>query len=545
QIRNRAGEYRDVLMNIEVIFVDGIKCLFISSRDITENKRIVKAIEVSDRRFQIMFENALIGMALTDSLTNKVFVANQKYLEIVGALEEDINSLDWRTITHPDDLDEDLGHMEQLISGEISGYEMEKRYVRPDGSLCWVELFVHDISFLEDREKKQHFVMLIDITAKKEAELELAVSRDRFANFTKASTDWYWETDKDTRFTYISSIVSKSTGLSENQYIGKTQQETYGDDAWGQDALISLYNRLEQKKGFRDLVFYRINKKTGKKVWLRTSGQPFYDSADMFAGFRGSTSDITNQLELEEKLKQSQKMEAVGQLTGGIAHDFNNLLAVIQGNVELVSEALEEGRPVQSAQLRPVLNATLRGAELTQSMLAFSRKQELSPVVLRLDLHVDKLVNMLQRTLGETIKIITDFEENLWVCEADPGQVENALLNLCLNARDAMPSGGILSISVQNVEFGGDSVLLQPDFKAGKYVVLAVNDTGCGMDENVLEHVMEPFYTTKEIGKGTGLGLSMVYGFARQSKGHLTINSELSVGTTVKLYLPFAVEKSN
>ncbi len=544
EIRSRDGEFFNVLMNMEVIFVGGVECLFISSRDITERKRIERAIKISEKRFQVLFENALIGMALIDSSTNKALATNQKYLEIVGIEENEINTVDWRDITHPDDLPQDIENMRKLNSGLIPGYEMEKRFIRPDGSLRWVELFVHDISFDDESGKKQHFVMTIDITEKKDAELALEVSLDRFANFTQASTDWFWELDKDIRFTYISSVVSESTGRSENEYIGKTQQEIYGLTGEEQEAQKSLLEKLAKRQSFRDVVLYRINKDSDKKVWLRMSGQPYFDNDGQFMGYRGSTSDITKQLELEDKLQQSQKMEAVGQLTGGVAHDFNNLLAVIQGNVELISEALDDGDPVKSSQLAPVLKAARRGAELTQSMLAFSRKQDLSPKAMRLDLQVKEMVHMLQRTLGEAVSIETEFEEALWSCVADPGKVENALLNLCINARDAMPNGGTLSISVQNVELDEDYAVSQSDVKPGKYVVLAVSDTGCGIAEKELEHVIEPFYTTKEIGKGTGLGLSMVYGFARQSKGHLSISSELDVGTTVQLYLPFAAENS-
>lgn len=544
EIRNREGEHLNILMNMEMIFVGGVECLFISSGDITEKKRIERAIKISEKRFQVLFENALIGMALIDSSTNKAMVTNQKYLEIVGIEQDKINRVDWRDITHPNDLPQALENMRKLNSGLIPGYEMEKRFVRSDGSLRWVEIYVHDISFDEDSDKKQHFVMAIDITEKKDAELALEVSRDRFANFTQATTDWFWELDENIRFTYISSNVSESTGYAESEYIGRTQQEVYGSYGDEQESKRFLQKKLAKRESFRDVVLYRFKKNSDRKVWLRMSGQPFFDSDGHFAGYRGSTADVTKQLELEDKLQQSQKMEAVGQLTGGIAHDFNNLLAVIQGNVELISEALDEGDIVKSSQLAPIFKAARRGAELTQSMLAFSRKQDLSPKAIRLDLQVNEMVDMLQRTLGETISITTDFEKHLWFCIADPGKVENALLNLCINARDAMPNGGTLSISVQNVELDEDYAVSQSDVKPGKYVVLSVSDTGCGIAKSELEHVIEPFYTTKEIGKGTGLGLSMVYGFARQSRGHLTIYSELDVGTSVKLYLPYSTENT-
>lgn len=193
---------------------------------------------------------------------------------------------------------------------------------------------------------------------------------------------------------------------------------------------------------------------------------------------------------------------------------------------------------IDENQIDAIVRSGERGAELTQSMLAFSRKQDLQPQILQLDVQVQTMITLLRRTLGETINIKVNFEENLWPCKADPGKVENALLNMAINARDAMPDGGTLTIEIKNALLDEDYAAIQSDIEPGKYVMLAVSDTGIGIEADQLQHVFEPFYTTKEIGKGTGLGLSMVYGFAQQSKGHVSIYSEPGQGTTLKLYLP-------
>jgi|GEM_PF-2090470 len=537
-IRTKTGEMRDVVLSSEIVELNGHNYLFLSTNDVTDKIRSEKAHKASEHRFKLIFDDAPIGMAVFDNDSHKMLIGNRKYLEIIGLSAVEAEGIDWRTITHPDDIKEDLHNLARLNAGEIDGYLMEKKYVRANGKIRWTDLSVTNISFSGEEPNKQHLAMLTDITEKKDAELALEVSRDRFADFTTASTDWYWETDPSDRFTYISSVVAKSLGYAENEYIGKTFYELSDQDSMGQSAVDILKLKLKNREAFHDSVMYRFHKETGKKVWLRMTGQPFYDSKGEFLGFRGSTANISEQVELEEKFQQSQKMEAVGQLTGGIAHDFNNLLAVIQGNTELVSEALEDGRQVSASQLSPILHAAHRGAELTQSMLAFSRKQNLHPSRFRLDQQVKSMVGMLQRTLGETITIETDFSKDLWYCQADSGKVENAMLNLCINARDAMPDGGVLTIKTYNAFLDKNFAETQADTNAGKYTVLVVSDTGCGISQEQLNHVFEPFYTTKEVGKGTGLGLSMVYGFAFQSQGHVSIKSELDVGTTVNLYLP-------
>ena len=243
--------------------------------------------------------------------------------------------------------------------------------------------------------------------------------------------------------------------------------------------------------------------------------------------------------ELDEKLRQSQRLESVGQLTGGLAHDFNNLLTVIMGNAEILSEQLA-GDPRLADTADTVLKAAQRGADLTQRLLAFARRQPLDPRPVDVNALVAEMAPLLRRTLGEQVEISFAQLHELWPALVDPSQLENALLNLCINARDAMPRGGRVTIEVANKQLDEDYATRHVDVRAGPYVALAVTDTGTGIAPEHLARVFEPFFTTKEQGKGTGLGLSMVYGFIKQSGGHINIYSELAHGTTVRLYLPRA-----
>nr|WP_189656337.1 MULTISPECIES: response regulator [Pseudomonas] len=241
----------------------------------------------------------------------------------------------------------------------------------------------------------------------------------------------------------------------------------------------------------------------------------------------------------EEALRQSQKMEAVGQLTGGIAHDFNNMLTGIIGSLELLRRRLARGRTEDLDSLIDLgVTSANRAAGLTHRLLAFSRRQSLDSKAVQMNTLVLSMGELLQRSLNESIRLDMQLDEQLWVAEADPNQLESALLNLVLNARDAMPNGGNLVVQTRNRHLDADFTEAYPNLAPGDYVVLSVQDTGCGMPEAVISRAFDPFFTTKPIGQGTGLGLSMIYGFSKQSRGHVTIDSEVDIGTTVNLYLP-------
>lgn len=280
----------------------------------------------------------------------------------------------------------------------------------------------------------------------------------------------------------------------------------------------------------------------GKTIWLNTSKIPMHDDQGNVIGILGSYEDITERRKLEEQLCQSQKMEAIGQLAGGVAHDFNNLLTIILGYGELLVDMLAVDSPFQPP-AREICHAADRAASLTRQLLAFSRKQILTPVVLDLNVVVANTEKMLQRLIGEDIILTTILDPSISQVKVDPGQIEQVILNLAVNARDAMPNGGKLIVESRNTKLTVEDCAGHPEWKPGRYVVLSMRDAGCGMTPEVMDHIFEPFYTTKAQGKGTGLGLATVYGIIRQSEGFLTVSSEVGVGTDFTVYLPI-VESS-
>jgi nitrogen-specific signal transduction histidine kinase len=254
--------------------------------------------------------------------------------------------------------------------------------------------------------------------------------------------------------------------------------------------------------------------------------------------------DLTEKRAAEAQARQAQKMEAVGQLTGGVAHDFNNILTVITGSIGMLGEAITD-KPELAAIARLIDESAERGAQLTQQLLAFARKQPLQPVDLDLNALVVEAAKLLRPTLGEHIEVSARLTEDAWTALVDPNQLTTAILNLALNARDAMPHGGKLILETRNVPLDEDYAHANNEVLAGDYVMIAVSDTGAGIRPAYLDKVFDPFFSTKGVGKGTGLGLSMVFGFVKQSGGHIKVYSEVGHGTSLKLYLPRSMEETS
>jgi PAS domain S-box-containing protein len=337
-------------------------------------------------------------------------------------------------------------------------------------------------------------------------------------------------------YLFTNEQFTKRRGLPKERIIGSQSERVYSD--MQQVLTIARHeNRVMQSR--KAVIEEREIASVDGLRRMSVTKFPVFDEAGAIVSIGSITVDVTEQRRIEEQLRHSQKMEVVGQLTGGVAHDFNNLLGVVIGNLDFLEERVQND-PEMHKLVSTATNAALHGGELTRQLLAFSRRQPLKPRKLDLNLQLVQLHAMLRRTLGETVTVDLKRNPKLWRCEADPSQVEAAILNLAINARDAMPDGGRLVLATTNAVLRREDVANDPELEAGEYVLLSVTDTGFGMAPAVLERAFEPFFTTKKVGQGSGLGLSMVFGFAKQSRGHVTIQSEEGVGTTVNLYLPRA-----
>jgi len=371
-----------------------------------------------------------------------------------------------------------------------------------------------------------------EIAERIEAEQQLNASEARYRSIVENMVETFYRTDHDGKVVMVSPAVGELLGYTPEEAIGIEAVSLYADPERHDKFLLALADSDGRLHNYQT----ELRCKDGSTLWVSTTAQYFRDDEGRVAGIEGTARNITDQRRAEEQLRHAQKMEAVGQLTGGVAHDFNNLLAVILGNAELLQDEIGDNRA-----LTAIERSAIRGAELTQRLLAFSRQQSLRPQAIVLADLIAGLDELLHRTLGAPVKIVTEVPEGLWPVVADPGQLENALLNLAINARDAMPNGGILEIRCANAEIREHDRRFSGEVPAGDYVQIRVRDSGEGMSNDVREHAFEPFFTTKDVGEGTGLGLSMVYGFARQSGGDAVIASDAGKGTEITLFLPRAV----
>ncbi|MCX7358056.1 MAG: PAS domain S-box protein [Alphaproteobacteria bacterium] len=338
--------------------------------------------------------------------------------------------------------------------------------------------------------------------------------------------------DLDHRIQFWNKGAERIFGWTREEAIGRPKHELLYDDP----AIFHHANQHAFELGEWNGIVEQT-RKDGRRIKVQANWTLICDSNGAPQSVFCIVSDVTDRLSLEEQLKQSQRLEAIGQLTGGVAHDFNNLLTVVLGNSEALVERLSD-QPKLRHLAQITLSVAERGAELTHRLLAFSRRQALEPKSVDANDLLAGMAPLLKRTLPEDIDISFVAGPDLWPAVIDPSQLEAAVLNLCINARDAMPGGGRVVVETDNVHLDGDYAGQNAEVTAGEYVMVAVSDTGTGISPENLSRVFDPFFTTKEIGKGTGLGLSMVYGFVKQSRGHVKVYSEVDFGTVVKLYLP-------
>jgi len=420
--------------------------------------------------------------------------------------------------------------------GARRGARAELVHYRKSGEEMPVELEI--VPIVDEEGNCTHLVSVErDISERYRAERAARESQERFELVARATNDVIWDWDVEAGTVWWNDNLGIVFGHDRQQVlpgIESWSNRVHPDD---RDRLLAGVRELidGEDRHWRDEYRFR----RGDGTWAVVVDRAFAIRDDRGRVIRmiGSMLDVTEQREMDERLRQSQKLEAVGQLTGSVAHDFNNLLTVIMGNSELLTRRLE-GDSGLRALAEMTGTAAQRGAELTHRLLAFARRQPLEPKLVDVGKLVSGMDGLLRRTLSEDIDIEIVRGGGLWIVEVDPGQLELALLNLAINARDAMPGGGQLTVETANVWLNDAYVEENPGASPGQHVLVSVSDTGAGMPREVMDQAFEPFFTTKDVGKGSGLGLSMVYGFVKQSGGHIKIYSEMAEGTSVKLYFP-------
>ncbi len=378
-------------------------------------------------------------------------------------------------------------------------------------------------------------VVMNDVTRERAAESALRQSEERFRGSFEAAAHGIVLVSPDGYLVAGNNSFCELLNTPESELMKFRLQSLVSEE--DRPVLLNHIGRLLSGEDKSCQMELRYNTVTGRKVWGLTSISVVRDSDGRVSNFVVQIVDLTNRRQAEEKLKQAQKMEAVGQLTGGIAHDFNNLLQIVIGNLQLVEAALHTDEKAQK-RAAEAMDAAERGSKLTGQLLAFARRQSLAPETTAVNTMLEGMGHILDRTIGGAIELKVDLMDGMPKVSVDQSQLESSILNLAINARDAMPNGGRLTIETSSSYLDHDYAAKHTEVTPGHYVLIAVSDTGTGISEQVIDNVFEPFVTTKDVGEGSGLGLSMVYGFIKQSGGHIKIYSEKGHGTAVKMYLP-------
>ncbi|WP_209021311.1 PAS domain-containing protein [Paracoccus ravus] len=580
----RHGRAEDVVFDLfytpihstDGLRVDGVLCTVL---DITEAVAARRDLAESQAELQILTDSvpALIGF-FDSSLTYRL--ANERYLDVFGVRPDQVIGRHKRDIVGEEYFRARATILKRALSGETQIFDAAIRL--PSGETRTFEVrYIPRLG--PDKEVSGIFVLMVDIEDRMRTERALRESNQRFAAAVGAVHGVLWTTDPD--------------GVMRGEQLGWTgltgqQPEEFGGTGWldaihPEDRALSLETwRASVATGNTYINEHRIRRRDGEWRNFAIRAVPSFDERGQVREWVGVHTDITEQRKAEALLReraqdlerqvrqreaaeeqlrqmneglesrveaevarrhraenalhQAQKMESIGQLTGGVAHDFNNLLQVVSGNLHLLAEDVA-GNARASERVTHALAGVQRGAKLASQLLAFGRRQALEPRVINIGRLIAGMDDLLRHSLGEMIEIALEQPDDLWNSCADPAQVENVLLNLAINARDAMSGAGRLTITLANTRIELDETGDDPEMVAGEYVMLAISDTGSGMSPEILEKVFEPFFSTKPEGKGSGLGLSMVYGFVRQSGGHVAIESTQGSGTVVRVFLPRAM----
>jgi two-component system, cell cycle sensor histidine kinase and response regulator CckA len=493
--------------------------------------RIRRQLVEREELFHLISENAADMIAVVDMDGKRIF-NSVSYQKVLGYSPEELQTSSGFEQIHPDDRERVKTAAAEARRTGV-GKTLEYRLRHKNGAWLVLE---STSSVIQDADGKPEKLIIVnrDVTERKRAEEALRRSETGFRSVVEDAPYGIYRASTAGRFLQVNPALQKMLGYeSTEELLSKDlPAEIFGHSEEYQ-RLTELLTRTEEIK---DLEMDWKRKDT-TPITVRCSGRRVSDENGAFAYFEAFAEDVTEKRILERQLRMAQKMEAIGRLSGGIAHDFNNLLGVIIGYSRVLKRELGPNNPLAEHALE-IEKAGQRAASLTKQLLAFSRQQVLSPAVLNLNTLASDMEKMLPQLLGEDIEVSLLLDPELGNVKADQSQIEQVIMNLAVNARDAMPMGGKLKIETSNAELDQTYVRSHPGSKLGSFVLLAVTDTGTGMDAATLTHIFEPFFTTKELGKGTGLGLATVYGIVKQSNGYIGLESVVGRGTSFQIYLP-------
>ncbi len=542
--RRKGGEIIDVLLSSTPFDpADPMQGVTFTALDITDRKQALRELQQKTAEIDTFFETALdlLCIADTDGHFRRL---NPEWERTLGYRIDELVGRAFLDFVHPDDRASTVERVAELAA-QRSVANFINRYRHKDGSYRWIEWRSYPVG-------RVIYAAARDVTERQRNEAALLESERLNRMIAEMASDYIFhlavEPGGRVFMDYASQSFQEITGrtLAEVADVASWASFIHAEDA----PRIAAELQRVISAGRPTEVDCRSLTRAGMR-WTHIYARPELDPHGRVVGIIGAVKDVTEQRRMEEaqaklreQLQQAMKMEAIGRLAGGIAHDFNNLLTGIGGNIELALLDLDPADPLATS-LRAVQQATRSAASLTQQLLAFSRKQIIEPRVLALNDLLAGLQRMLPRLLGEDIDLRLVAGQGMAPVKVDPGQFEQVIVNLAVNARDAMPTGGVLVIETADVELGEAYCATHPEARPGRHALLAISDTGAGMSQEVLGHLFEPFFTTKPKGQGTGLGLATIYGTVRQSGGTIEVYSELGRGTTFKIYLPCTAEKAD
>ena len=493
-----------------------------------------------ERLREALFHNPLVGVRVVSVAGGgRIVRANRRFQEMIGYGEEELLERTIFDLTHPEDRQRNRELYEEIVAGRRRSFQLDKRYVRKDGSVFWARLSVYPL--VDSGETPRHLIGLVeDVTERRAMAQERLQAAQRLEALLLSAVDAIITIDPQGTVQSLNAATERLFGYSAAELVGQNVKMLMPAPYREQhDGYMARYRETGEKRiiGIGREVEGRRKDGTVFPVDLAVS--------EVVVGeerlFMGTIRDLTERKLLEESLLQSQKMEAIGRLAGGVAHDFNTILGTIAGYGEMLQAAVGDASPDVRRYVERVLQAARRGADLTRQLLTFSRRQEVRPRRVDLAALTAETADMVRRLIGEDIAFEHRVEDDLAIA-IDPSQLQQVLMNLAVNAADAMPRGGRLSVEWRPVELTRDTPTEGGALHPGRYALLEVADTGHGMDEETRRRIFEPFFTTKETGKGTGLGLSTVFGIVQQWEGGITVSSHPGAGTTFRIYFPQAAE---